>query len=237
MLYHKLACWLLPFRNTLPISKLTQARIIVKTFVTPLGNVVCGLVSDSTKVNLVGHRAYENGKSELFETKAHQIEIIEFKIRQPLYNGETVTDTFGWVWKIQKRNSENELLEIFCLFENPIHKVEFDTACGESLDAIEVFNETWTLHIGTEDGEVLNSRAENEDEFPARLENKVDFYNSITTMKENGLKTEIPLLNQGEILHLQYLAAYDKRNVEKVNTWLAVDQDKRRLENWIGIGW
>jgi hypothetical protein len=56
-------------------------------------------------------------------------------------------------------------------------------------------------------------------------------------MKENGLKTEIPLLNQGEILHLQYLAAYDKRNVEKVNTWLAVDQDKRRLENWIGIGW
>ena len=134
-------------------------------------------------------------------------------------------------------NSENESIEIFCLFEKPIDEVELDTACGESLDAIEVFNENWSLHIGTEDGEVLNYRAKNEDDFPARLENKVDFYNSITKLQEDGVKTTIPKLNKDEIIHLQYLTAYDKRNEEKLNSWLAVDQDKRRLENWIGIGW
>lgn len=211
---------------------MTQTIIIVKTFETPLGNVVCSLLSDCNKLNLIGHNTYENGNSEIFATAGYQIELIEFKIRQPLNNEETVTDSFGWVWKIKKMNNENELLEIRCLFQKPIGRVEFDTACGECLDAIEVFNENWILHIGTEDGEVLNSRAKNEYGFPARLENKIDFYNSITKMKKNGLRTEIPQLNKDEFLHLQYLTAYDKRN-EKVNTWLAVDQDKRRLENWI----
>lgn len=203
----------------------------------PLGNVVCGLVSNCTKLHLVGHHTYENGTSEIFETVGHKIELIEFKIRQPLHNGETVTGSFGWIWKIQKMNSEIESVETFCLFEKPIDKVEFDTACGESLDAIEVFTEIWSLHIGTEDGEVLNYRARNDDEFPVRLENKVDFYNSITKMQENGLRTSIPNLNQGENLYLHYLTAYDKRNIECVNTWLAVDQDKRKLENWVGIPW
>ena len=216
---------------------MTQTNIITKTFETPLGNVICGLVSNCTSLHLVGHNTYENGKSEIFETVGHRIEIIEFKIRQPLYNGETVADSFGWVWKIKKRNGDSESLEIFCLFEKPIEKVEFDTACGESLDAIEVYNENWSLHIGTEDGEVLNYRARNDDEFPARFENKVDFYNSITKMQENGLRTSIPNLSKDENLHLQYLTSYDKRNIESVNTWLAVDQDKRKLENWIGIPW
>lgn len=216
---------------------MTQTNIITRTFETPLGNVICGLVTDCTSLHLIGHNTYENGKSHIFETVGHRIEIIEFKIRQPLYNGETVADSFGWFWKTKKRSGESESLEIFCLFENPVEKVKFDTACGESLDAIEVYNENWSLHIGTEDGEALNYRAKNDDEFPARLENKVDFYNSITKMQENGFRTSIPNLNEGENLHLQYLTAYDKRNIESVNTWLAVDQDKRKLENWIGIPW
>jgi hypothetical protein len=128
-------------------------------------------------------------------------------------------------------------LEAFCLFENQMGLIEFDTACGESLDAVEISNETWGLHIGTEDGEALNARAAKDDEFPARLENKVNFYNSITQLQKNGVTTEIPLLNRREKLHLQYLTAYDRRTEGKVNTWLAVEQDKRKLENWIGIGW
>ena len=85
--------------------------------------------------------------------------------------------------------------------------------------------------------EVLNSRAENEDDFPLRLANKVNFYESITKLQPNGFKTEIPELEKFEKLHIQYLMAYDKRDTANVNTWLAVDEFKRKLENWIGIGW
>jgi hypothetical protein len=31
------------------------------------------------------------------------------------------------------------------------------------------------------------------------------------------------------------LTAYDKKDEQKVNTWLAVDEFKGKLENWIGI--
>jgi hypothetical protein len=192
------------------------------------------LASDKSKLQFVGKKAYENGQSELFEAEAHQVELIEFK-SWPLYNGEAVAASYGWIWKIQKLNNGVESLETFCFFENQNGMVDFDTACGESLDAIEVSNETWILHIGTEDGEALNARAAKEDEFPARLENRTNFYQSITQLQKNGLITAIPELHKGERLHLQYLAAFDRKIEGKVNTWLAVEQDKRKLENWIGV--
>ena len=216
---------------------MTRTNIILKKFETPLGNITCGLSSDSNNLNFVEHKIYENGKSEVFETTGHRIEVIEFKIWQPLYNGGTITDSLGWVWKVKKINNQSESLETFCLFENSAIEVNFDSACGEALDAIEVYNEVWSLYIGTEDGEALNSRAKNEDEFPSRLENKVDFYNSITLIQQNGAISKIPKLVKDEILHLQYLTAYDKINEETLNPWFAVDQDKRKLENWIGIPW
>ncbi len=115
------------------------------------------------------------------------------------------------------------------------HEITFDTATGESLDAIQADNAEWTLHIGTEDGEILNSRARNNDWFPSRLSNKVDIYQSITEMQENGFVTKIPALNKGEKIHIQYLIACDKKDDKKVNTWLAVDEFKEKLENWLGL--
>ena len=29
-------------------------------------------------------------------------EIVSFKIRVPLYNGKTLTDSFGWIFRIEK---------------------------------------------------------------------------------------------------------------------------------------
>ena len=66
--------------------------------------------------------------------------------------------------------------------------------------------------------------------FHRKLKNKVDFYQSITEMKQNGFVTKIPDLNKGEKIHIQYLTAYDKKDEQKVNTWLAVDEFKRKLE-------
>jgi hypothetical protein len=54
-------------------------------------------------------------------------------------------------------------------------------------------------------------------------------------MKQNGFLTKIPDLTKGEKIHIQYLKAYDKKDEHKVNTWLAVEEFKRKLENWIGI--
>lgn len=209
-------------------------RLIEKIFKTPLGTVNCGLTSDKSLITLIENKTYENGQSEVYKLTDYQI---EFKARMPLYNGGMLTDSNGWIWRIIKKQDSSEKIQLDCRLTEPIADINYDIATGEHLDSIEASNNEWILHIGTEDGEILNSRAVDNDWFPSRLKNKVDFYQSITDMKKDGFVTKIPDLKMDERLHIQYLCAYDRRNNDRdnVNTWLAVDEFKRKLENWIGI--
>lgn len=207
---------------------------IRQEFKTPLGLVRCGLICIGT-VSIIETKKYENGSSEIFKTDGHKIEIVSFKIKEPLYNGDTLTDSFGWIFRIEKTADIDEKVETYCLLDKINDEIVFDIVTGEHLDAIQAESNEWTLNIGTEDSEILKSRAENDDWFPPRLKSKVDSYQSITEMKQNGFITIIPFLNKGEKIHIQYLTAYDKRDDQTVNTWLAVDLFKGNLENWIGL--
>lgn len=213
---------------------ITHKTDIKQEFRTPLGVVGCGLICNGISA-YIGTKKYNKGNSELYKTEGHKIEIVSFKIRLPLYNGDTLTDSFGWIFRIEKTVDVDEKIETYCLLDRINYEVTYDTAIGENLEAIQAESNEWTLHIGTEDGETLNSRAEIDDWFPPRLKSKVDFHHSISKMKQNGFVTKIPYLNIGEKIHIQYLTAYDKKDSQKVNTWLAVDEFKRKLENWIGI--
>ncbi len=212
-------------------------KLIDKKYNTPLGIVNCGLLGDKTVIECIENKTYENGQSEIYKTNSFQIELIEFKIRIPLYNGDVLTDSQGWIWRIIKQQDDLESIQLNCNLIDFDSNTDFDTATGEHLDAIEASNNDWILHIGTEDGEVMNWRAKENDWFPERLQDKVNFYQSITKMEKNGFKTKIPDLKLNERLHIQYICAYDKRSDDrnKVNTWLAVDEFKRKLENWIGV--
>lgn len=207
---------------------------IKREFKTPLGMVRCG-ISFSGQAYAFETKKYENSSSEIFKTDGHKIEIVSFKIKIPLYNGDNLTDSIGWIFRIEKTNEIEEQLETYCLLDKSNDEIIFDIATGENLDAIKAESTEWTLHIGTENGEILNPRAENDDWFPPRLKDKVDFSQSITLMKQNGFVTRIPKLNKSEKIYIHYLTAFDKRDEKKVNTWLAVDEFKRRLEKWIGI--
>lgn len=211
-----------------------QTIDINREFKTPLGVVRCGLICNG-QYGAIETKKYENGSSEIFKTNGHKIEIVSFKIRVPLYNGDNLTDSLGWILRIEKTAGIDEKIKTYCLLDKINDEITFDTATGEHLDAIQADSNEWTLHIGTEDGEILNSRAKNDDWFPTRLKSNVDLNQSITEMKQNGFVTEIPSLNKGEKIHIQYLTAYDKKDEQKLNTWLAVDEFKRELENWIGI--
>ena len=213
---------------------ITQPHKIECEFSTPLGIIICGIICEGI-YSPIKKKKYENGSSEIYTTHGHKVEIISFKIKAPLNNCDTVTDSFGWIYRLEKNAEIDEKIETYCLLNKINAEVTFDTAYGENLDAIQAYNNEWILHIGTEDGEILNSRAVNDDWFPPRLKNKVDFFQSITEMKQNGFVTKVPDLNKGEKIHIQYLTAYDKKDIKKANTWFAVDEFKRKLENWIGF--
>jgi hypothetical protein len=213
---------------------MTQIIILEKKFITPLGLVRCGLKCNAIINKTLGTKIYENGKSEIFCTTSHKIELIEFKIKLPLFNEETVTDTSGWIYRIEKFSDTQEIIETFCLLDNKDSNIEFDYSGGENLDSIEAANNEWILDIGTEDGESYNSRAEMNDWFPPRLRNFDFDYKSIAQMQENGFTASIDL-RKGEKIHLQYLSAFGKKIKNKISTNLAVDASKKVLEKWIGI--
>lgn len=178
---------------------------------------------------------YVNGKSEIFETIGHRIEVIEFQVKQPLENGGTVAGSLGWIWKMKKINNKQEHLETFCLLQNPAEEVEFDYDGGEWVDAMEAVSKDWRLHIGTEDAVHLENRARDDDEFPKRLKREGDFISSLIKVQENKVSIKVPPLLKNEILYLQYITAYDKRDDNNFNTWETIDQYKHNLEKWIGL--
>jgi len=211
-------------------AKLTYER----EFKTPLGLVRCGFMASGIG-SITGTESYTNGNAETFKTEGHQIEIISFKIMTPLFNGDTLADSSGWIFRIEKTGDSTETIETYCMLDKISNEVLLNQAPGEHLDALEASHNDWMLHLGTEDAEIFNARAEIEDWFPRRLQYKTADFKSITKVKQNGFVTKDFELHKSEKIHIQYLVAYNKKDDHKESTWLAVDQAKKSLENWIGI--
>lgn len=86
--------------------------LIEKKYNTPLGTVLCSLYSDAKIIELESLGTYKNGVFERYNSKSHHIEVVEFKLKMPLYNSETVADSTGWIWRIQKVNENPEKLSL-----------------------------------------------------------------------------------------------------------------------------
>lgn len=208
----------------------------IYSFETPLGMVKCGLKGGSIQCDTTGPFKHENGSSIHTKTENYSFESMFFKLPNITDHNNYVTVSCGWVWRIKKHTQARESIELFCSLKKKRNEiVEFDTACGEALDAIEAFNNDWTLHIGTEDGETLRQRAVNGDGMPERLKQDLGFHGSFTKLTRFGVETTVPHLKEGEEFHIHYLMAYGKRELNNVTTWLAVDLAKRQIENWVGI--
>ncbi len=78
-------------------------NLINKRYKTPIGVVNCGMTSNKPVCNLIKKNTYKNGQYEIYETVDFQVELVEFKIKESLYNGDFLTDLNGWIWKIIKK--------------------------------------------------------------------------------------------------------------------------------------
>ncbi len=171
-------------------------------------------------------------------TLGHNIRLMPFDLKQ-IWSPETMEyeSAHVWRWFIDKTNNENEKLTIFCKLINPSADIEYGGNPGEHLDAIEIENKTYHLHIGTEDGEIMQYRAEANDLMPERFKEEIGLYKSFTEYTDYGFKTIVPKLDKGEKIYFHFIiatnpikASKDYPNERDASTWFAVDQSKKWLD-------
>lgn len=185
-------------------------------------------------------------KDNCLIANSHKITLQKFEVSndwlKPHHNCKS---SRGWRWFIEKIKDEDENLTLFCELIDPKPGVSKDYASGEWLDAIELWNKTHHLYIGTEDGEIMLSRAIKNDFMPQRFEKilsdeELAFARSFTEYMDFGFKTNIPRLLKGEKIYFHFLVATNPIRVDPddpsyrdLSCWFAVDWLKSTLDKYL----
>jgi hypothetical protein len=206
---------------------------VKQEFNTPLGIIKSGFYVDSKEYRLVAEKQYPNAKALHYHTRSYSIEIVIVDL--PIEIGEEIIVHInpGVLFYIEKLNDSIEQLHTFCLLEDNPSGITMNPANGEHLDGIQICNDTWVMHMGTEDGEMLHLRAKHNNWMPERLQPTLSVNASPTQVKPNGFVTAIPELQTGEKIYFQYLNAYEKGDANCLNTWLIIDWERKKLESFI----
>jgi len=203
-------------------------------FETKLGTIESRLQTDSDV-------AIQQRDKFRFTTKGYNVYCQVFDLLHcRIPDGMAFETSKGWRWFIEKTNDEKEQLTIYCELVNPSSELKSGANSGEHLDAIEIENSQHHLHIGTEDGEAMQYRAEISDWMPKRFKDEVDVYKSFTEYIDYGFRTTIPILERGEKIYFHYLVATDAIRPDNqypdqndISTWFAVDQLKKELDEML----
>ncbi len=201
-------------------------RVLIKdSFKTNLGEIELTLTSESEFQYVIS----DNLKAE---NENYRIKIIFLDLNKKII-GKQVEISRGWRIFIEKKSNHTENLKIFCKLLNNNPEMNWDYASGENLDSVVIENDTEILHIGTEDGDAMKFRAENDDWFPVRLKNEISLEKPITNYIDFGFESRIPDLAINEQFYLHFListAKSDKSDKENISTWIEVDRSKKELD-------
>lgn len=211
-------------------------KIASDTFQTKLGTIETWVETTDGSALATSGQLYAETASYLIS-----LEPIELETKNlPLPEGYTVESWRGWRWRLRKTSDQPEELTIYCKLINPTDETSWEIAGGEHLDAIEIENATDELHIGTEDGEMLQSRAAKGDEMPKRFKKQLGYWSddySFTDSIPFGFKTTVPSLLNDEVVYFQFLVATNPirpsanyPDGRDVATWFAVDVNKSFLD-------
>ena len=209
----------------------------IRTYKSELGEIELTISSKTYKFI---YTIQEIGKIKEVTLKYEDglIKVREFKLPNPIYNGDTIRNSVGWSIQIESLKQNKEQLIFQCRFKESI---KGDMATGEHLDALQfIKNNNYDLHIGTEDADSFMWRAHIENCLPKRffklLRNKYQDYadKHFTEYLENGFETKLPILLKKEVVKFHFLIAESELpNENDVRTWLAVEKRIEEVEQII----
>jgi hypothetical protein len=131
----------------------------------------------------------------------------------------SIEDSKGWIIRITKTNTSKESLLFTCLLFRNSQDIRSEVDSGEHLDSLWIENKTDVISIGTEDGEMMKSRALKNDWMPSRFQSDLGYQSntgfSFTKYLEFGFETKIPELKDDERFYFHYLIATNKKKKSK----------------------
>ena len=141
-----------------------------------------------------------------------------------------------WRWFFECVSENIARVDLHCGLDD-ISAAFWDAATGENLAAVEYKLSGSTLHIGTEDDQLLYGRTTYpEGGFPMRFKDELGlpspFSQQLIELDRSGVNIHIPQLLIGEILYFHLLAAHVVDEQEG-DSWLAVDRSKKDLDGWL----
>jgi hypothetical protein len=205
-----------------------MSTILSDTFETNLGEIELSIKSEYAI-------QYSDKDNLKVETENHKIEVLIIDLKELEFTEDMkIENSKGWRIYIEKKSEKSEKLYVTCKLLNRTSENTWCYNSGENLDAVEIENRKELLHIGTEDGELMKCRAENNDWFPIRLKNEISLEKPISKYIDFGFESIIPNLEINEKLYLHFLVATgkktEKNDNENMSTWIAVDKSKKELD-------
>ena len=209
----------------------------IKQFETPLGTFRTWL--ESSIGNLSG---VESNALSLYA--AHDVTLRFAEIQNEwLPEGFNIESSVIWRWYIEKTKDLDEVLTIHCRLIEKGSDVYCGGSSGQYIQAYELHSKTHHGYIGTEDGELMRYRAEQNDWMPNRFKEKLSDEYSFVEHVECGFKVNVPKLLVGEKIYFHFLIAVDKIRLSDAianeldeSTWLAITFQKPTLDDFLYKG-
>lgn len=153
-------------------------------------------------------------------------ELLIRRLQPAVPPGMRVDGCYGAIWRLRAAR-DLVSIRVECAFI-PSGHADGGPTSGEGLDAQTWRVGTHQVSIGTEDGESLARRAEQQAHMPARL--REDFGLSSVVLTDRGLLVPVPSLRSGELVQLHFVLAWVHSDDDGQSpTWFAVDQPWHRV--------
>jgi hypothetical protein len=213
-----------------------DSPIHLSQFETPFG-VVCTWLENSRG------NSYISTDQVFNQYKAHKVTLMSAEFRNEwLPEGFSIESSIIWRWYIEKANELEENLTICCKLIDQKQNVYCGGSSGQYVQAFELQNDTHHAYIGTEDGELMQYRAEQNDWMPNRFKDVLSEEFSFIEDLDCGFKVNVPKLLMGEKIYFHFLVAVDKIRPHKTipnevdeSTWLAVTFQKSILDDYLNV--
>lgn len=150
------------------------------------------------------------------------VEFLRGNIIPKIPSGMEVEGCVAGMWRIKnKGNNLKTTFETHFGDKEFSAKFEANPESGEGLLCQSFENDFYKISIGTEDEDYLNQRAYGKS-MPSRFRNLIT--PNMVEYTPEGLQIDLPRLENGECVQIQFVIAWTPKKHPEVSTWFAVGQ-------------